>query len=170
MVHLESWERIEEVGVEAPPAPPRNEHDDAEAPAGNRHANGVQEQADEEMEDEVGELEEVEPPLSMHRCLRGTTARRAAMAVHQFAAAARVRAAYGRKAWVAASRNGWGFETKGTSESRQAERSGIFKVSTKKNKCWSWCRESLSSSPASIYGFFFCLSTARGLTSGERQY
>nr|CAD1821552.1 unnamed protein product [Ananas comosus var. bracteatus] len=170
MVHLESWERIEEARVEAPPAPPRNEHDDAEAPAGDRHANGMQEQADEEMEGEAGELEEVEPPPSTHRGLRGTKTRRAAMAVHQFATAARVRAAYGRRAWVAMSRNGGGFETKGTSESRQAEKSGIFKVSTKKNKCWSWCRESLSSSPASIYGFSFCLSTARGLTSGERQH
>nr|CAD1841865.1 unnamed protein product [Ananas comosus var. bracteatus] len=121
MVHLERWERAEEGGVEAPPAPPRNDHDGAEAQVGGDLGGGGENPEDENMEDAPGELEEAEPTHSTRRSSGGTMARLVPTAAHQVGAAARPRAAVGRRLWVPTSRGGSGIETTIARVTRKAE-------------------------------------------------
>nr|CAD1832859.1 unnamed protein product [Ananas comosus var. bracteatus] len=122
MIHLERWERSEEGGAAAPPAPPRNGHGIAEERAGNRNqghqGDRGEDPADEDMEDAEGEIEEAEPTPPVHRALRvmqavgplrqlpqvrvPTAAFSTAIVV--LGSAARQRAAVGPRHWVATAR------------------------------------------------------------------
>nr|CAD1841252.1 unnamed protein product [Ananas comosus var. bracteatus] len=73
MIHLERWERQEDRGDNAPPAPPRNDGDGAGAPEDGRdparQAGDDDAGRDEEMEDAPGELEEVDSVPQTHSAL-----------------------------------------------------------------------------------------------------
>lgn len=62
LVHLERWERNDDGGVNAPPGPPRQDQDEAGAPAEGRNpAPQAEGGVDDEMEDAPGELDQAEP-------------------------------------------------------------------------------------------------------------
>lgn len=99
-------------------------------------------QTDEEMENEEGELEEVEPALSTQRGRGTSRASRLPMvtdlasAAARFRATARVCAVQGRVVWVATGRSCARFEASGEPESRHARRGGPSKT-CRILDCWS---------------------------------
>lgn len=75
------------------------------------------------MEEDTGQLEEVEPGTSTHRASTETVGTQEFGAAVDAVPAAKVRSVYRRRIWVTIGRSGGGFETKGAPDARQAARS-----------------------------------------------
>nr|CAD1840880.1 unnamed protein product [Ananas comosus var. bracteatus] len=128
MVHLERWERSVDGGVEAPPAPPRNDQGGAEAQEEGGQLDRDANPEDEDMADAPGELEEAEPAPSTRRSSGAMSTRNGPTEAHHEGSAARLRSVVARRIWVPTRRGGSEIETLAARGTRKVVGSWSFEL------------------------------------------